>query len=180
MKRCVFFDRDGVINRSPGPGRYVERWEDFELLDGFVEALRVVRRHGWSAVVVTNQRCVARGMVPMAELERIHAGLRRELAARDGLTLLDIRVCPHDNGDACACRKPRPGMLLDAARTHGLDLAASWMVGDSERDIEAGRAAGCRTIRVCEDEHEPTRADVRIASMADLAGTLDPLLASAV
>lgn len=174
MKRCVFFDRDGVVNRSPGPGKYVERWEDFELLDGFVEALRVVQRHGWSAVVVTNQRCVARGMVPMAEVERIHAELRRALAARGGLALLDLRVCPHEEG-RCTCRKPQPGMLLDAAREHDIDLAASWMVGDSERDIEAGRRAGCRTIRVCGDD-EPTQADVRIGSIDELAGLLRRVL----
>jgi histidinol-phosphate phosphatase family protein len=174
--RCVFFDRDGVVNRSPGPG-YVERWEDFVLLDDFVAALRIVARHGAVAVVVTNQRCVARGIVPAAEIERIHANLRAELQTRYGLALLDVRVCPHDDGQ-CVCRKPQPGMLLDAARRHGIDLPASWMVGDGERDVEAGHRAGCRALRVCAPD-AVTAAEVRIASTADMADALDRLLGAA-
>jgi D-glycero-D-manno-heptose 1,7-bisphosphate phosphatase len=169
----VFFDRDGVVNRSPGPG-YVERWEEFVLLDGFVDALRVVRRHGWDAVIVTNQRGVALGVMSMEEVDRIHAGLKQVLDERHGLSVLDIRVCPHGK-DACLCRKPQPGMILDAARLHGIDLAASWMAGDSESDVEAGRRAGCRTIRICA-AGDPTQADERVESIDALAALLDGLL----
>lgn len=175
MKPCVFFDRDGIVNASPGPG-YVERWEDFVLLPGFVEALRVVTAAGYGAVLVTNQRGVARGIVPESEVQRIHAELQRVLREDHGLSLLDIRYCPHGDG-VCRCRKPQPGMLLAAAVAHNLDLAQSWMVGDGERDIEAGRRAGCRTLRVCAPDTETT-ADARVSSVDALAPRLRQLLSS--
>ena len=146
MKPCVFFDRDGIVNESPGPG-YVERWEDFHLMPEFVATLRIVCGRGFAAVVVSNQRCVAIGRVTAATIDGIHRRLTAALHA-EGLALDDILYCPHDRDDGCDCRKPKPGMLLEAARRHDLDLARSWMIGDTPRDIEAGRAAGCRTILV--------------------------------
>ncbi|MCX7590529.1 MAG: HAD family hydrolase [Kiritimatiellae bacterium] len=144
--KCVFFDRDGIVNRRPGSG-YVERWDDFHLLPGFVTVLRTVRLAGYQAVIVTNQRGVARGIMTRSAVEEIHRNLQTLLAGRFGLRLLDILYCPHDEGE-CQCRKPRPGMLLEAARRHRVDLKRSWMVGDSESDVEAGRRAGCRTVLV--------------------------------
>ena len=173
--RCVFFDRDGVVNVSPGAGadRYVTRWEDFHLLPGFVEALRVVRAHGYQAVIVTNQRGVALGHVS-AEDEAMHRNLRDLLLKSYALDLLDVAYCPHDVGQ-CDCRKPSPGMLKAMALKHGLDLAASWMVGDAETDVEAGRRAGCRTIRVNDDE-AVSQADWRVAAMKDLPELLERVL----
>ncbi len=147
MRRCFFFDRDGIVNESPGPGQYVERWEDFHLIPGFVSVLRRVTALGFASVVVTNQRCVALGRLTVGELEKIHDRFRSLLRDQHGLELTDLLYCPHDQG-VCDCRKPKPGMLLEAARRHGLDLSASWMVGDSPTDVEAGQAAGCRTIWV--------------------------------
>ncbi len=162
---AVFFDRDGIVNRSPGTG-YVERWEDFHLLPAFIEALRIVRARGYEAVIVTNQRGVALGRLSRATLDDIHRRLRDRLRA-EGLNLLDILDCTaHDDADPR--RKPNPGMLLEAAARHHLDLVRSWMIGDSERDIEAGRRAGCAiTVRIAPD-HEPTSADLRAATMDDL------------
>ncbi|MBN1670672.1 MAG: HAD family hydrolase [Kiritimatiellae bacterium] len=172
MNRCVFFDRDGVVNRSPGPGDYVRSWAEFHLLAGFVDALRVVRERGFVAVVVTNQRGVARGLMPMESVEDIHRRLRRTLRREYDLDLLDILVCPHEKG-TCACRKPQPGMLLEAARRHAIDLSGSWMVGDSERDIEAGRRAGCHTIFVGDVEAASSAAaDFRVQDVDALAGLL--------
>jgi histidinol-phosphate phosphatase family protein len=171
--KCVFFDRDGIVNRSPGPG-YVERWEDFHLLPDFVEALRIVTRLGFAAVIVTNQRGVALGCMTAETVEDLHRRLRATLKNQYGLEVLDIRVCPHDR-DACECRKPKPGMLLDAARLHGIDLARSWMIGDSPRDAEAGRAAGCRTILVGE-KAVPGMADYVFDSLASLRASLENLL----
>lgn len=146
MKRkCVFFDRDGIVNESPGPG-YVTRWADFRLMPGFVDVLRVCAGKGYAAVIVTNQRGVSKGLMTLEALEDIHARLVSMLGTM-GLDLLDILYCTHAEGE-CECRKPKPGMLLEAARRHDLDLAGSWMIGDSPRDVEAGRAAGCRTIIV--------------------------------
>lgn len=172
--RCVFFDRDGIVNASPGADCYVTRWEDFHLLPEFVEALRIVRAHGYQAVVVTNQRAVARGLVSAAEVEAMHRRLQDLLRQNYRLDLLDVAYCPHDVGE-CDCRKPAPGMLLAMAAKHHLDLAASWMVGDSETDIEAGRRAGCRTIRVNGDE-TVSKADWRVPAMKDLPELLERVL----
>lgn len=171
-RRCVFFDRDGVVNESPGEG-YVERWSDFHLLPAFVESLRIARDMGYEAAVVTNQRCVALGIVTLDTIEDMHARVR-DLLRQQGLDVLDVAVCPHDRNQ-CECRKPKPGMLLSIAARHGIDLAASWMVGDSEKDVEAGRNAGCRTIRVAPEGTE-TKADYRVDAMDALPGLLARVL----
>jgi D-glycero-D-manno-heptose 1,7-bisphosphate phosphatase len=177
MRKCIFFDRDGIVNESPGPRRYVERWEDFRLRTPFVRILRRTTEAGYAAVVVTNQRGVALGAVAELELERIHRLLRESLKREHGLELLDILYCPHNEG-TCECRKPRPGMLLEAARRHGLDLKGSWMIGDSESDVEAGRRAGCRTVLV-NGSSESSIADLRVADLVDLESRLDEILGRA-
>ena len=170
---AVFFDRDGIVNRSPGPG-YVERVEDFHLLPAFIAALRIVRRRGYEAVIVTNQRGVALGRVRPEALQEMHARLRAALAA-EGLRLLDILVCTTDN-DADPRRKPNPGMITEAAECHELDLARSWMIGDSERDIEAGRRAGCGTTVRVAPSGERTAADLRVPDIESLPGLLEQML----
>jgi D-glycero-D-manno-heptose 1,7-bisphosphate phosphatase len=147
MSKAAFLDRDGVINRKAPDGHYITRWEDFEFLPRVAEAIRLLERGGFSVIVVSNQRCVAKGLLTIAELELIHQRMRKQLAAADAV-LTAVYYCPHDNGQSCSCRKPAPGMLFQAAREHGIDLASSWMVGDSDIDMEAGKAAGCRTVRV--------------------------------
>ncbi len=168
-KPCVFFDRDGIANESPGEGKYVEHWNQFKLLPEFIAALQVTLQHGYEAVIVTNQRGVARGRMRQEDVDEIHRNLRAALRGR-GLHLRDIFVCT-DESDASPRRKPNPGMLLEAAEQHHLDLARSWMVGDQERDVEAGRRAGCRTVLV-NDSDKPSRADFRLAAMSELAGFL--------
>lgn len=158
MKKCVFFDRDGIINRSPGAD-YVERWEDFKLIPEFVDVLRTVRSLGYEAVVVSNQRGVARGIMSAEAVEEIHRNMQNLLAEEYDLKLLDILYCPHDEGE-CECRKPKPGMLIEAAGRHDIDLKSSWMVGDQEKDIEAGKRAGCRTILVASEAETKTKADL--------------------
>lgn len=145
MRRATFLDRDGVLNRAtivdgrPHPPASVS---ELELLPGVEDACGRLHDAGLLLIVATNQPDVARGTQAMAAVE----ALNRELASR--LPLDEIRVCPHDDSDACACRKPEPGMLLDAAREHGIDLANSVMVGDRWPDVEAGRRAGCKTVFV--------------------------------
>ncbi len=173
LKKCIFFDRDGVVNQTPGPG-YVERWDDFYLLPAFVESLRVVADCGYVAVVITNQRGVARGIMSIDSVDEIHANLRSVLKSEYDLELLDIYCCPHDNNE-CDCRKPQPGMILQAAEQYGIDLSASWMIGDSRTDIEAGDAAGCKTIYVG-DKEDPSGENIRIGSMSDLPELLRMLL----
>ncbi len=173
MIRCVFFDRDGIVNQSPGPG-YVERWEDFHLMPEFPAILRNVSRLGFAAILITNQRGVALGKMTAAAVEDIHRRFRRALKDEYGLEILDVFYCPHDKNE-CECRKPKPGMLLEAARRHNINLAESWMIGDSPKDVEAGKAAGCRTILVG-DAEATAPPDYRFANMAALASAIAKLL----
>ncbi len=177
LRPAVFFDRDGIVNRPPHPARYVNRAEDFHLLPEFVAALRVALARGYEAVIVTNQKGVGRGLMTQAALDEIHDRLVAELAA-EGLSLRDIVFCTAVD-DANPRRKPNPGMLLEAAQKHGLDLGRSWMIGDSETDILAGQRAGCAvTVRVS-PPGEPTAADHRLPDMAALAAWLATRLPSA-
>jgi|CZKH01.1.fsa_nt_gi D-sedoheptulose 7-phosphate isomerase len=144
-RRAVFLDRDGVINRAfvrdgkpfPPPTQ-----QELEVLPGVPEALQELKSHGYELLVVTNQPDVGRGKQSRQTLDAMHQALRARLP------LDDILVCCHTDKDKCDCRKPMPGMLLEAARKHNIDLAASFMVGDRWRDIEAGYNAGCRTILI--------------------------------
>jgi D-glycero-D-manno-heptose 1,7-bisphosphate phosphatase len=143
MRSGVLLDRDGVLNRTvmrDGMGYPPSSVEDMALLDGVAEACGILAAAGCVLAIVTNQPDLARGKASFADVAAINARLR-ELLALDA-----VYVCPHDDGDACACRKPKPGLLLEAARVHRLDLGRSVMVGDRWRDIEAGVAAGCRTV----------------------------------
>jgi len=143
--RAVFLDRDGVLNANiERDGRPVAPWrlQDYEILPGVGEAVGELKRAGFVTVVVTNQPDIATGRSSRATLVAMHDKLRRQVE------IDDIRVCPHVDADACACRKPKPGMLFDAAADHGIALEASWLVGDRWRDIAAGHAAGCRSILV--------------------------------
>lgn len=165
MNRAVFLDRDGVLNRNlieNGTLVPPRRVDDFRLIDGVIESTRALRTAGFKLVVVTNQPDIARGTLAPTELEAIHRALAEQVP------LDAIEVCPHDDQDACECRKPRPGMILRAARRFGLDLGHSFMVGDRWRDIDAGHAAGCRTILVGYTGREPLNMlpDARHESLA--------------
>ena len=145
MRRALFLDRDGVLNalvRRDGRWLSPLHLADFAVLPGVARAVRALRRAGLVALVVTNQPELARGRLHASELERMHEELGRAIEL-DG-----IYVCPHRDADRCQCRKPLPGLLLAAARQWGVSLRASFLVGDSPKDIAAGRAAGCRTILV--------------------------------
>ena len=143
--RAAFLDRDGVLNRAlvdDGVPRPPRDLAELEVLPGVPEALALLAERGLLLVAVTNQPDVARGAQTRARVEEINAALLRQLPLKTVLT------CYHDDADECACRKPRPGLLRDAAEAYGIDLARSFMVGDRSRDIEAGRAAGCLTLLV--------------------------------
>ena len=173
MMKCVFFDRDGIVNQSPGPG-YVERWEDFHLLPEFVDSLRIVTELGYAAIIISNQQGVALGCMTAETVDDMHQRFRDILKQKHGLSLLDIFYCPHKSG-TCDCRKPKPGMILEAARRHRINLAESWMVGDSPGDAEAGKAAGCRTILVGE-KASPGLADFTFRDMGEFRSKIKDLL----
>ncbi len=163
-RRAVFLDRDGVLIRNEvreGRPFAITEGDPVEILDGVREACRALADAGYLLIMATNQPDVATGRTPRAFVEATNAWLRQELG------LDDVRVCFHDDSAGCACRKPKPGMLLEAARSHGLDLAESIMVGDRWRDIEAGKAAGCRTVLVDRgyDDRTPAPSDLTVTSL---------------
>jgi D-sedoheptulose 7-phosphate isomerase len=169
QRRAVFLDRDGVINRTfvrdgkPFPPTTLQ---ELEVLPGVPEALHELKQHGYKLLVVTNQPDVARGKQSRQTIDAMH----QALSAR--LPLDDILVCYHTDKDKCDCRKPMPGMLFEAAKKHNIDLAASFMVGDRWRDIEAGYNAGCKTILIDYgySERSPAHApDLRVGSLREAA-----------
>lgn len=164
MKRAVFLDRDGVINRAvvrdrrPFPPGGVE---ELEFLPRVAEAVENLKHADFSLIVVTNQPDVATGIQQREVVELMHERIRREIP------IDDIKVCYHTDQDNCQCRKPKPGLLLEAARERALDLKHSFVVGDRWRDIEAGQAAGCKTIliRYAYDEKQAERPDAVVGSL---------------
>jgi D-glycero-D-manno-heptose 1,7-bisphosphate phosphatase len=167
MKRAAFLDRDGVINRKPPEGQYVTRWEEMQILPGVPEAIALLGGAGFCVMIVSNQRCVAKGLLTVLELDLIHQRLRKRLAAA-GAEITEVYYCPHEKDPPCSCRKPAPGMILAAARAHEINLNASWMIGDSDIDVQAGRNAGCRTARILrKDQAAVDLADVFARSLLD-------------
>ena len=185
LRPAVFLDRDGTINVEKD---YLHRIEDFQFIPGAPEAIRRLREAGFLIFVVTNQSGVARGYFPREAVCRLHEHLQRQLrAASAGID--GFYVCPHHPSEGqgdyqvdCDCRKGAPGMLLQAARDHGIDLARSFMVGDKLADVEAGSAAGCRPILVrtgygAKDEPKVTAQFPGIRVCRDLAAAADCILA---
>jgi D-glycero-D-manno-heptose 1,7-bisphosphate phosphatase len=158
---AVFFDRDGVVNVSPGAG-YVLRWADFHFSPGIFEALRLCKERGYAIVLATSQQGVGKGLMSRADLDDIHARMQAELAAH-GAAFDAIYACTCLGSDpSCTCRKPSAEMLQRAAAEHDLDLTASWMVGDADRDIQMALNAGVpQTIRIeSENPHHITALHV--------------------
>lgn len=140
LDKVIFLDRDGVINRdSPD---YIKNWEAFEFLPGSLEAMRLLTRAGYQLILITNQSIINRGWVPLAVLDHTHSQLRAAVEDAGG-RIHDIFFCPHRPDEGCDCRKPKPGMILQAQQRYGIDLSATIMIGDNAKDILCGRAAGC-------------------------------------
>ena len=165
LRPAVFFDRDGVVNVSPGKG-YVLNWEGFAFSPGVIEALRLCRQAGYATVLVTSQQGVGKGLMAQADLDDIHHRMQSELAAR-GAVFDRIEACTHLAG-TCSCRKPSPEMIHAASAALGLDLSRSLLVGDHDRDILMAQNAGIpETIRIL-GEHPPT-----VAATHTLASTTE-------
>jgi D,D-heptose 1,7-bisphosphate phosphatase len=159
-QKAVFLDRDGTINKYVG---FLRKIDDFELIPGVAEAIRRINESGYLAIVVTNQPVIARGEVTVPELQLIHNKMETLLGA-EGAYLDAIYYCPHHphkgyEGEVpelkidCDCRKPKPGLLLRAAEVFNISLEDSWMIGDGENDIKAGKAAGCRTALIGSEDY---------------------------
>ena len=158
-QKAIFLDRDGTINKYVG---FLRKIDDFELLPGVTEAIKKINTSGYLAIVASNQPVIARGEVTYEELDEIHNKMET-LLGKEGAYVDGIYFCPHhpDKGFEgeipelkfdCDCRKPKPGMLLKAAKDFNIDLSKSWMIGDRESDVKAGAAAGCKTILLTEED----------------------------
>ena len=171
MRRAVFLDRDGVLNRvvlregKPYPPAGAD---GLRIMPGVREACRSLRDAGFLLIVITNQPDIARGATPAEDVALINSRLQRFLR------LHDVKVCPHDDDSGCDCRKPSPGLLLEAARAWSIDLAASYFVGDRWRDIEAGQRAGCRPVFIDYDyrERRPEPPFLRVRSLREAASRI--------
>ncbi len=149
-RRCVFLDRDGVINVKPREGEYINRWDEFRWIQGIADWIRLFNALDCLVIVVTNQRGVARGLTIESQLAEIHEKMRLELAAR-GAQIHDVFVCPHA-ADSCQCRKPKPGLVLAAQRKWDIDLSQSLLIGDSDSDAELAAHCGLRFVRVADGQ----------------------------
>jgi len=150
MKKIVFLDRDGIINKKTPISDYVKRWEEFKFLPGAIGAIKLLNDNGFKVVVITNQAGIAKGRFSLGDLRRIHDNMQKELKKHNA-HIDAIYFCPHGYNDGCGCRKPRPGLLLQAGRDLNFDTKDAILIGDDEKDEEAGKAAGCRTIRIKTD-----------------------------
>lgn len=168
MVKAVFLDRDGVINANlerNGKPVAPTTLAEFRILPGVVEAAQRLKKAGFLLVIATNQPDVRNGITPQATMEAMHAAIRTIMP------IDDITICLHNDADNCSCRKPKPGLLLQAAAKHAIDLQSSYFVGDRWKDIHAGKAAGCHTIFVDYGyvQDQPAVADRVVGSLADAA-----------
>lgn len=184
-QKAIFLDRDGTLNKYVG---FLRETEQFELLDGVSEAIKKINQSGYLAVVVTNQPVIARGEVTYDGLQLIHNKMET-LLGKDGAYLDAIYYCPHhpDRGFEgeikelkvnCECRKPKPGMLLQAAKDLNIDLKQSWMIGDGENDVQAGINAGCKTVLIGSKDFGQNLTVDSLLSFVDqvLGGNMEKLL----
>lgn len=163
-RKAFFLDRDGTVNKHIG---FITRIEELELLEGVGESIKLLNEEGYMVIIITNQSGIARGYLSVEELEEIHNKMKM-LLQQEGAYVDDIFYCPHyidkeiiggrkEFQKECSCRKPKPGMLIEAAGKYNIDLKKSWMIGDSKCDVEAGKRAGCQIALIgqVEDKEIP-------------------------
>ena len=157
MRKVLFLDRDGVINKDVN---YLYKVSDLEWVDGAKEALAYAYSKGYDLIVVTNQSGVARGYYKESDVQILHDHMAHELD-RSGAPILHFYYCPHHKEGSvplyaveCECRKPKPGMLMKAAEDFNVDLERSWMIGDGENDVLAGKNAGCKTVLIGNQDYQ--------------------------
>jgi D-glycero-D-manno-heptose 1,7-bisphosphate phosphatase len=170
LEKVIFLDRDGVINYDSSD--YVKSWDEFRVLPGSLEALATLTASGYTLILITNQAGVGRGIIPAAVLEDMHRRLRQAVVEKGG-RIFDIFHCPHRPDENCGCRKPAPGMILQAAARHHIDTAGAVMIGDNAKDIACGLRAGCgatilvRTGNGLEAQKELAAQGIQPTAVAD-------------
>ena len=172
MTKVLFVDRDGTLIEEP-PDEQVDSIEKIRFMPGVFAALRLAQRAGYQLAMVTNQDGLGSDSFPQKRFDVPHEFMLDAFSSQ-GVEFDAVFVCPHRKADGCDCRKPRPGMLVRAAREHGIDLSRSFMVGDRWGDVEAGRAAGCRTFLVDLPYSQGHRCtpDARVADLPEAAAQI--------
>jgi D-glycero-D-manno-heptose 1,7-bisphosphate phosphatase len=163
-EKAVFLDRDGVVNKivfREGQPESPRSLEEFVMNDGIRETARKLKDAGFRVIVVSNQPDVARGRMTQGTLDLMNQRIACEIS------IDDIYVCPHDDSQQCTCRKPKPGMLIEATSRWNIDLSSSFMIGDTWKDMEAGKAAGCKTILLDTSYNQAIRCDFRARSLSE-------------
>ncbi len=148
--KTIFLDRDGVINHEVG---YLHKVEDFRFIEGVFEACRYFQSLGYQIVVITNQSGIGRGYYGEAEFHQVTGWMLNQFKDQD-IDILDVFFCPHGPEDGCECRKPKPGMLLQAKEKHNIEMNHSWMIGDKEADVTAANAAGIKNTILVKSGHD--------------------------
>ena len=178
LRRCVFFDRDGVVNLSPGPG-YVTSSAEFYLHEGVGELLQTAHDRGWLAIIVSSQRCVAKGLIDLEGLERIHQSMQTELMDRYGSKFDAIYAYTGQSGTE-HWEKPKPGMINQACKDHAIDPGKSILIGDQDRDIAMAHRAGIgQTVRVLtntDDNECKVTANLTVKSVGEMVVVMRKLL----
>ncbi|MFC1952756.1 D-glycero-beta-D-manno-heptose 1,7-bisphosphate 7-phosphatase [Chloroflexota bacterium] len=146
-KKVILLDRDGVINQKRHKNDYIKNWSEFKFLPGAIDALVLLTQNGYDVYIITNQRGISRGLMNVENLEMIHQNMTAELK-KNGAVVKGVYYCPHGLEDGCDCRKPKPGMLYQAASDKEFDLTKALFIGDSQSDLQAGDTAGCQTVLV--------------------------------
>ena len=143
--KAIFLDRDGVINKDPGNGDYIKSWKEFQFFPGAIEAIKMLNKNGFEIFVISNQAGVGRGIYSQGDLDDITRNMLAEIRAQGG-DITSVSYCTHKPDEGCNCRKPNTGMIEES--TKGLDIVFkdTYFIGDSWRDIGAGKKAGCKTI----------------------------------
>ena len=145
FKKAVFFDRDGVINKERTD--YVKNTSELEIFPNIIEPIKKLKGAGFSIIVITNQSAINRGLTTHQKVSEIHSTIQ-EFLKKNGTHIDNFYYCPHKPDENCQCRKPKPGLFLRAADELQLNLKLSWMIGDSDTDIQAALAAGCKSLKI--------------------------------
>jgi len=156
-QRAIFLDRDGVINKDKN---YLYRKEDFEFIDGVFEACQYFQKLGYQLIVVTNQSGIARGYYQKQDFHKLNQWMIEQFSD-EGIKILDVFFCPHGPESTCNCRKPKPGMLLEAKIKYNIDMGSSWIIGDKEADVSAANASGISNTILVKTGHDIDEANSR-------------------
>ena len=172
QQKAIFLDRDGVINKEKN---YLYKKEDFEFIDGVFDACRYFQKNDYQLIVVTNQSGIARGYYREEDFHQLTKWMLKQFKCQD-IEILDVFFCPHGPESTCNCRKPKPGMLLEAKEKYNIIMKNSWMIGDKEADVGAANAAGIENTILVRTGHEideaSSNAKFILKSMQDTIGII--------